>query len=70
VGTQVKIAALERLQAFKREWGFHHSITDEQLTFAGTVDAVKSVGFYFGGDVLYTLERAPGIWHEQLLEEP
>ena len=33
----------------------------------GTTDTVKSVGFYHGGDVIYTLERASGVWHEQLL---
>jgi hypothetical protein len=67
VGAPVKIAPLERLQAFMREWTLHHPLQVEQLQFAGTADRVRWVGFYHGGDVIYTLEHAPGIWHEQLL---
>jgi len=66
-GTAVRIASLESLQTFNREWKLHHPLADEQLRFAGTIDAVRTVGFYHGGDVIYTLEQAPGIWHEQLL---
>lgn len=29
---------------------------------------ISTVGFYHGGDVIYTLEKAPGTWHEQLLD--
>ena len=68
IGTVVKIAPLHRLQAFKRDWKYHHPLSEEQLTFAGTTDKVRSVGFYHGGDVLYHLERASGIWHEELLD--
>jgi hypothetical protein len=28
---------------------------------------VRDVGFYHGGDVLYHLDGAPGIWHEVCL---
>jgi hypothetical protein len=68
VGAAVRIGSLHRLQAFKRDWTFHHPIQDEQLRFAGTRDIVKTVGYYHGGAVIYTLENAVGIWHEQLLD--
>jgi hypothetical protein len=68
IGAKVRIASLERLEAFKRDWKFHHPLHVEQLQFAGTTDAVKTVGFYHGGDVIYELQQAPGIWHEQLLD--
>jgi hypothetical protein len=67
VGTLVRIASTERLNVFMREWTLHHPLELKQLAFAGRVDRVRSVGFYHGGDVLYTLENAPGTWHEQLL---
>jgi hypothetical protein len=67
VGAKVRIVSLERLEAFQREWKFHHPLQAEQLRFAGTTDTVKRVYFYHGGDVIYELRDAPGIWHEQLL---
>jgi hypothetical protein len=32
------------------------------------MDTVKSVAFYHGSDVLYTLTQIPVIWHEVCLE--
>jgi hypothetical protein len=58
IGTVVRIAPLEQLQAFKRDWRYHHPLQDEQLQFAGTMDKVRPVGFYHGGDVIYQLETA------------
>ena len=66
-GAKVRIVSLDRLEAFKRDWKFHHPLNGEQLPFAGTSDTVKTVGFYHGGDVIYELRQAPGIWHEELL---
>jgi hypothetical protein len=68
IGTVVRIAPLEQLQAFKRDWKYHHPLQDEQLQFGGTADRVRAVGFYHGGDVIYHLETAPGTWREGLLE--
>lgn len=34
---------------------------------AGVRSHVSSVGFYHGGEPLYTLVDAPGVWHEQRL---
>jgi len=37
------------------------------MAFAGSEAKVLTVGFYHGGDVLYTLKGVPGIWHELCL---
>jgi hypothetical protein len=68
IGTVVRIAPLERLETFKRDWKFHHPLQEEQLRFAGSTDRVRTVGFYHGGDVLYHLEIALGTWHEEVLD--
>jgi hypothetical protein len=68
-GTLVRVAAKNVLEAFKRDWKYHHPLAEEQIEFAGREDMVKSVGFYHGGDVLYWLEQFPGTWHECCLEE-
>ena len=64
VGSDVRIAAVEELEQFRREWRYHHPLEAEQVSFAGRAATVATVGFYHGGDVLYTLEDIPGIWHE------
>jgi hypothetical protein len=64
IGTAVRVAELSQLEQFRRLWKLHHPLEPEQLSFAGRVTAVATVGFYHGGDVLYTLDGIPGIWHE------
>jgi hypothetical protein len=32
------------------------------------VARIATVAFYHGGEVLYTLENIPGIWHEVCLD--
>jgi hypothetical protein len=68
VGTPVRIRSLDELNAFRKSWKFHHPLADEQLAFAHRSATVETVGFYHGGDVLYTLKDVPGIWHERCLE--
>ena len=64
-GTRVRIASLAKLKEQRSEWKYHHPITDEHLTHAGAGSRVQSVGFYHGGDALYTLENLPHLmWHE------
>lgn len=63
-GSQVQIVDSELLEDFKRTWYFHHPLTDELMAYAGHLARVKSVGYYHGGDELYTLDGIPGIWHE------
>ena len=69
VGTIVRVAALSTLMEFKRDWKLHHPLEQEQLNCAGRVSVVKAVGYYHGGDILYTLEHVPGTWHECCLRE-
>ncbi len=64
VGSQVQIADLATLEHFRATWKYHDPLTEKQLKYAGRIATVKSVGFYFGGDELYTLKGIPGIWHE------
>jgi hypothetical protein len=68
VGSRVRVKPRRFLEEFKREWKYHHPISDEQLDLAGVTDRVKGVAFYHGGDVLYTLSETPGTWHEVCLE--
>ena len=67
-GMRVRVKDSAVLQRFRREWKFHHPLTDEQMAFASRVATVQSVSFYHGGDELYALVDVPGRWHEQLLE--
>ena len=66
-GSTVRIADLPALERFRAEWKFHHPLTAEQLHYAGRQATVDTVGYYHGGDVLYTLQGVPGIWHEGCL---
>jgi hypothetical protein len=56
------------LESFKKEWRYHNPLTDAQLACAGKEGKVSAVSFYHGGDVLYTIETIPGLWHEQCVE--
>jgi hypothetical protein len=68
-GTRIRIASRADLEKQRSEWKYHHPITDEHLRHAGSAYTVKRVGFYHGGDVLYTLENLPNLtWHEFSLE--
>lgn len=68
-GTRIRIASRGDLDKQRSEWKYHHPITEEHLRHAGSSSTVKSVGFYHGGEALYTLEEAPQLlWHEFSLE--
>jgi hypothetical protein len=67
-GTKVRTADLASLEDFKSTWKYHHKLQPEQLQYADHVTTVKAVGFYHGGDPLYTLEGVPGLWHESCLK--
>jgi hypothetical protein len=68
VGSTVRILDSDALDQFARTWKLHHQLEPEQMPFAGKRAVVAKVGFYHGGDVLYTLHSVPGIWHEQCLQ--
>jgi hypothetical protein len=63
----VQVVPIEALEEFQRTWRYHHALQDEQLRFGGSFTTVAQVGYYHGGDVLYTLQDIPGIWHERCL---
>jgi hypothetical protein len=67
VGTVVCIADRRLLDAFRTSWKYHHKLNKEQLEFAGRVTTVADVGFYHGGDPIYSLTDVPGLWLEQCL---
>jgi len=68
-GSMVRIVPRPILDAFFADWKLHHRLTPEMFPFAGREAKVVQVGYYHGGDVLYTLDGIPGTWHEQCLEE-
>jgi len=68
VGTRVRVQSAAALARFRETWTFHHPLVPEMLPFAGREALVESVGFYHGGDVLYTLSGIPGTWHEACLQ--
>jgi hypothetical protein len=67
VGTQVRIADCAFLKEFMGTWEYHHKVRPEQLEYAGRLTTVADVGFYHGGDPVYTLADVPGLWLEQCL---
>jgi hypothetical protein len=68
VGSPVKIAPLEELEGFMRTYKYHHALVPEQLRYAGMLTIVRSVGYYHGGDVVYTLDGTEKfVWLEPCL---
>ena len=68
-GSIVRVAPLDDLLEFQRTWRLHDPLSNDQLAFAGRLTTVVGVGFYHGGDVLYQLAEAPGVWHERCVQE-
>ncbi len=70
VGSPVKIAPLEELEEFMRTYKYHHALVPEQLRYAGMLTIVRSVEYYHGGDVIYTLEATERFaWLEPCLRD-
>jgi hypothetical protein len=67
VGTEVRVADRGFLIHFMETWQYHHRLRPEQLEYAGRLTMVDEVGFYHGGDPVYTLRDIPGLWLEQCL---
>ena len=68
-GTTVRVAPRAALEKFREEWKLHNPLQPEQLAFADTVAQVVEVGYYHGGDELYSLDGVPGLWHEVCLRD-
>jgi hypothetical protein len=62
-GTPVRIADRAELDRFVQDWKFHNPLQPDQMSYAGKIAVVAKVGFYHGGDELYSLEGIPGVWH-------
>lgn len=69
VGTKVRVADRAFLEEFSQAWRYHHKLQPEQLSYADRVTVVEKVGFYHGGDPVYTLADIPGLWLEQCLRQ-
>jgi hypothetical protein len=67
--TKVRIADRAALEEFLATWKYHHKLRREQLEYADNVATVAAVGWYHGGDPVYTLEGVPGLWLDQCLRE-
>ena len=66
-GAEVRVADRLFLEELKRTWKDHHKLRSEQLNYADRVTTVERVGFYHGGDPVYTLADIPGLWLQQCL---
>jgi hypothetical protein len=70
VGSPVKIAPFETLEEFMRTYKYHHALVPEQLRYAGMLTIVRTVEYYHGGDVIYTLEGTERFaWLEPCLRD-
>jgi hypothetical protein len=67
-GSKIRVKESTFLESFRQTWAYHHPLDAKQIDYANRDAKVASVAFYHGGDVLYTLEGIPGIWHEQCLK--
>jgi len=67
-GSRVRVSNRATLDDFSYSWKWHHKLELEQIKHAGQVAKVAKSYMYHGGDVIYELEGAPGLWHEQCLE--
>ena len=67
MGSVLRVVDRALLEEFFRTWRYHHKLAPEQLEFAGSSGRVIWIGAYHGGDMLYTLDTIPGIWHERCL---
>jgi hypothetical protein len=61
-GMRIRVANRPFLELFIKEWKYHHKLTPDQLAYADQEATVSTVGFYHGGDPVYTLDGIPGIW--------
>lgn len=59
------------MRHFKATWKYHHPLEGPQFQFAGLITTVAGIGYYHGGDVLYTLrDTGAYTWHEGCLRIP
>jgi len=66
--SSVRIKSAGQLEAFSRNSTLRYPPSGKQIDYGGQTDSIRRITFSVKGEVLYELEKAPGIWHEQLLE--
>lgn len=68
MGSSVRIRHSALLEGFRRNGALRYPPSAKQVAYGGEVDSVERITFSIKGDVLYELTKAPGMWHEQLLQ--
>src|ERR1700733_7625734 len=68
LGSSVRIKSTGQLEGYGRSGKLRYPPSGKQMAYGGAADSVRRITFSLRGDVLYELEKAPGMWHEQLLE--
>jgi hypothetical protein len=66
--SSVRIKSAGQLEAFSRNGTLRYPPSEKQIEYGDQADSIRRITFSIRGDVLYELEKAPGVWHEQLLE--
>jgi len=69
VGSVVRIKPAAVLESLRGNGTLRFPPVENQVAHGGESYAVRRITFSVRGDVLYELENAPGMWHEQLLEK-
>src|SRR5215472_16999061 len=69
LGSSVRIKSTGQLEAFRRNGKLRFPPSENQVAHGGESDAVRRITSSVRGDVLYELEMAPGLWHEELLQK-
>jgi hypothetical protein len=64
----VRIKSTGELEAFRLNGKLRFPPSEKQVAHGGESDAVRRITSSVRGDVLYELEMAPGLWHEELLQ--
>ena len=65
----VRIKSTGQLEAFRRNGKLRFPPSEKQVAHGGESDEVRRITSSVMGDVLYELEMAPGLWHEELLQK-
>ena len=67
IGSKVKIVSRDELENFRATWKYHNKLSQQQIEYADQIAEITMMYMYHGGDFLYELRDAPGIWHEVCL---
>ena len=68
LGSFVRIKSKGQLEAFRLNGILRFPPSAPQVACGGEIDSIRRITSSIRGGVLYELEIAPGIWHEELLE--